>query len=158
MSPSRCLIWWARLVPLNSENWWGPLFLATIGVSWEDGSGTGTGGTINFLNLEGQDEPIKLDIWMGTWNSTVVHSTSNWKEMCTLRQTLQNESNLWGIRVRHCRFIYSTDNSVMCDISRRGVSKSDPLQKLFLEVKLLELQLDCQLLIILVSWWYQERE
>ena len=113
-----------------------------------DGSGTGTGGTINFLTLEEQDTPIKLDIWMGTWNGTVFHSTSNWKEMRTLQQTLQNEANLGGTRVNHRRLVYCTDNSVMCDIFRRGVSKSDNLQKLFLEVKLSELQLKYQLILI----------
>ena len=153
-----CLWWWKQALTSGLSRQTQPRDLATIGVSWGDGSGTGTGGTINFLNLEGQDEPIKLDIWMGTWNGTVVHSTSNWKEMCTLRQTLQNESNLGGIRVKHRRLLYCTDNSVMCDIFRRGVSKSDTLQKLFLEVKLLELQLDCHLLLIHVPGTTMIRE
>ena len=53
--------------------------------------------TINFITLNEQENPIKLDIWMGTWNGTVFHSTSNWKEMHTLQQTLQNEANLGGL-------------------------------------------------------------
>ena len=113
--------------------------VTTIGVSWRDSSDMGIRDTINFITLNEQDNPIKLDIWMGTWNGTVFHSTSNWKEMHTLQQTLQNEANLGGTRVKHRHLIYCTDNSVMCDIFRKGVSKSDTLQKLFLEVKLLEL-------------------
>ena len=153
-----CLWWWREALTSGLSRQTQPRDIATIGVSWGDGSGTGTGGTINFLTLEERENPITLDIWMGTWNGTVVHSTSNWKEMCTLRQTLQNEAKLGGARVRHRRLIYCTDNSVMCDIFRKGVSKSDTLQRLFLEVKLLELQLECHLLLIHVPGTTMIRE
>ena len=127
-------------------------------MSWGDGSGTGTGRTINFLTIKDEEEHIKLDVWMGTWNGTVVQSTSNWKEMRTLLQTLRNEFTQGGTRVKHRRLIYCTDNMVMCDVFRRGVSKSHTLQTLFLEIKLLELQLECHLLLIHVPGTTMIRE
>ena len=153
-----CLWWWRQALTLGLSRQTQPRDVATIGVSWGDGSGTGTGGTINFLTIQDQDEHIKLDVWMGTWNGTMVQSTSNWKEMRTLLQTLQNEAIKGGTRVKHRRLIYCTDNMVMCDVFRRGVSKSNTLQKLFLEIKLLELQLECHLLLIHVPGTTMIRE
>ena len=60
--------------------------------------------------------------------------------------------------MKHRRLIYCTDNVVMCDVFRRGVSKSHTLQKLFLEIKLLELQLECHLLLIHVPGTTMIRE
>ena len=152
------LWWWRQALILGLSKQTQPQDFATVGLSWGDGSGTGTGGTINFLDLNKHNEPIRLDVWMGTWSGTVVQSTSNWKEMCTLKQTLQNEMNNGQKRVQHRRLIYCTDNMVMCDIFRKGVSKSDSLQKLFLEVKLLEIQLECHLLLIHVPGTTMIRE
>ena len=47
---------------------------------------------------------------------------------------------------------------MMCDVFRRVFSKSDTLQKLFLEVKLLELQLQYHLLLIHVPGTTMIRE
>ena len=71
---------------------------------------------------------------------------------------LANWANVGGTRVKHRRLVYCIDNSVMCDIFRKGVSKSDTLQKLFLEIKLLELKLKCQLLLIHVPGTTMIRE
>ncbi len=74
-----CLWWWREALTSGLSRQTQPRDVAAIGVSWGDGSRTGTGGIINFLTLEEQDTPIILDIWMGPWNGTVFHSTSNWK-------------------------------------------------------------------------------
>ena len=63
--------------------------------------------------------------------------------MRTLLQTLQNEKSKGGIRVRNRRLLYFTDNMVTYDVFRRGSSKSTPLWKLFLQIKLLEIELEC---------------
>ena len=127
-------------------------------MSWGDGSDTGTGGTINFISQNNQDDNFSLNVWMGTWDGTVVSASSNWKEMCTLKQTLENERIRGGDCVRHRRLLYCTDNMVMCDIFRKGNSKSTTLQKLFLEVKLLEVILQCHLFLIHVPGTTMIRE
>ena len=153
-----CLDWWKQALTLGLSKQSQPRDVANIGISWGDGSGTGAGGTINFLTMGSKDTNIDLDIWMGTWDTAGISATSNWKEMCTLKQTLENERKRGGDRVRHRRLIYCTDNMVMCDIFRRGTSKSDSLQKLFLDTKLLELELQCHLLLIHVPGTIMIRE
>ena len=61
-----CLWWWRQALTLGLSRQTQPRDVATIGVSWGDGSGTGTGGTINFLTIQDQEEHIKLDVWMET--------------------------------------------------------------------------------------------
>ena len=148
LESQHCLEWWRKALTLGLSKQSQPKDVATIGVSWGDGSGTGTGGTINFLSLNSDHDNTELDIWMGTWDGTVVTASSNWKEMCTLKQTLENEKMRGGERVRNRRLLYCTDNLVTCDIFRKGTSKSTALQKLFLDIKLLELELGCHLFLI----------
>ena len=143
-----CLAWWRDALTLGLSKQTQPRDVGTLGISWGDGSGTGLGGTITFIPLVSTQDPTTLNVWMGTWDTTIAPATSNWKEMCTLKQTLLNEKCLNGSRVRHRRLIYCTDNMVMSDIFRRGISKSDSLQKLFLDIKLLEIELKCHLLVI----------
>ena len=86
-----CLDWWKKALILGFYKHSQPRDIATIGVSWVDESGTGTSGTIHFLTMRSQDTNIDLNIWMCTCDGTVVLATSNWKEICTLKQTLENE-------------------------------------------------------------------
>ena len=84
-------------------------------------------------------------MWLGTWGLRVHSFTSNWKELCTLRQVLRREIRRdGGRRVRGRWLFYFTDNMVTYDIVRNGKSGSGPLQDLIREIKLLELQLDCR--------------
>lgn len=152
------LKWWKDALTLGLSRQTQPKDIATIGVAWGDGSGTGSGGTINFISQNNRDSNINLNVWMGTWDDTVVSASSNWKEMCTLKQTLENERIRGGNRVRHRKLLYCTDNMVMCDIFRKGNSKSPTLQRLFLEVKLLEVILQCHLLLIHVPGTTMIRE
>ena len=61
-----CLWWWRQALTLGLSRQTQPRDVATIGVSWGDGNGTGTGGTINFLTIKDEEEHINLDVWMGT--------------------------------------------------------------------------------------------
>ena len=150
--------WWRKALILGLSKQTQPNDVGTLGISWGDGSGTGLGSTINFTPLiDTQDNRI-LNVWMGTWDKTSAPATSNWKEMCTLKQTLINEKNQSNNQVRHCHLIYCTDNMVMSDVFRQGVSKSDSLQKLFLDIKLLEIELECHLLVIHVPGTSMIRE
>ena len=112
-----------------------------MGVTWGDGSGTGAGGTFNLTSPHVISTTINLDVWKGVWSPHVATFSSNWKEMRTLLQTLQNEKSKGGVRVRNRRLLYFADNMVIYDVFCRGSSKSTPLWKLFLQIKLLEIEL-----------------
>jgi hypothetical protein len=73
--------------------------------SFGDGSGTGTGGTVQY------DVSLPLERWKAVWAAPVIHSTcsSNWKEVATLCLTLQRARSV-PKRVRGCTFFYFTDN------------------------------------------------
>jgi hypothetical protein len=53
----------------------------TLVPSFGNGSGTGTGGTVQYREIE------PFDMWMDVWSPRVYHFTSNWKEMRTLLTT-----------------------------------------------------------------------
>jgi hypothetical protein len=55
----------------------------TLVPSFGRGSGTGTGGTIQYQKIE------PFNMWMGVWSLRVYRFTSNWKEMRTLFATLK---------------------------------------------------------------------
>ena len=111
-----CLDWWRKALTLGLSKQTQPSDVGTLGISWGDGSGTGLGGTINFVPLVDTQDHRTLHVWMGTWDKTLTPATSNWKEMCTLKQTLINEKNQSNNQVRHCHLKYCTDNMVMSDI------------------------------------------
>lgn len=56
--------------------------METLAVTWGDGSGSGTGGTFNYVTCEG---PSVLQTWLGVWKPVFHHFTSNWREICTLK-------------------------------------------------------------------------
>eukprot|EP00957_Ditylum_brightwellii_P142887 10887551-Ditylum_brightwellii.AAC.1 len=57
---------------------------------WGDGSSTGTGGTFRLISSV---EPAQSDKewWMGVWTQHTLSSLSNWKELQTLVETLEQE-------------------------------------------------------------------
>jgi hypothetical protein len=65
------LTWWKEFLDRNPGNPSRSGMAGSLVGSWGDGSGTGTGGTI-----ETQDVPF-LETWMGTWNPQVHHFSSN---------------------------------------------------------------------------------
>ena len=125
-----------------------PVDISTLCVTWEDGSGTGAGGSLNYASSASISQPTTLSIWKGVWGSKVAHFSSNWKELWTLLYTLEHEKISGGDQVRGRRLIYFTDNMVSYDVFRKGSSKSTPLWKLFLKIKLLEMELQCVLQVI----------
>eukprot|EP00978_Attheya_sp_CCMP212_P041138 scaffold232072_cov50-Attheya_sp.AAC.2 len=66
--------------------------LATLIATWGDGSGMGTGGTLQTHSTTGSSS--KMEMWMGVWSHAVHSSTSNWKELRTLLETLRREQHL----------------------------------------------------------------
>jgi hypothetical protein len=45
------------------------------GITWGDGSGTGTGGT--FQVIQASQGNMSLEVWMGMWEPQVFHFSSN---------------------------------------------------------------------------------
>jgi hypothetical protein len=63
-----------------------------IVVKWGDGSGTGTGGTTEFYELN--DEQLRspgMELWMGVWGARARPQTSNWKEAGMVLESLRKE-------------------------------------------------------------------
>ena len=143
-----CLQWWIDALTCGLSRQCQPTDVATLGVTWGDGSGTGAGGTFNLTSSSDTSDLTTLTIWKGVWGSQVASFSSNWKELRTLLFTLEHEKSLGGERVKGRRLLYFTDNMVSYDVFRKGSSKSTPLWTLFLKIKLLELELQCVLQVI----------
>ena len=127
-----------------------PTDVATLGIFWGDGSGTGAGGTFNLATKQNKSDVVNLEVWRGVWSLPVLSFSSNWKELYTLSTTLENEKNNGLGRVMNRRLLYLTDNMVSYDVFRYVTSKSTLLWNLFLRIKLLELELQCHLQVIYV--------
>jgi len=143
-----CLHWWMDALRLGLTKQSQPTDVATLGITWGDGSGTGAGGTFNLASSHVVTDVTTLDIWKGIWSLPVLNFSSNWKEMRTLLATLENEKKNGLGRVSNRRLLYLTDNMVLYDVFRRGTSKSTPLWMLFLRIKLLEVELNCIVQVI----------
>lgn len=107
--------------------------------TWGDGSGTGTGGTIQ-LPLD----PV-LRMWRGVWEPHVFRFTSNRKELDTLRLTLQQilsdvESDP-SLAITGTTLFYFTDNEVTYYVCAAGSSRKPDLHALVLEIRRLQMLL-----------------
>ena len=61
-----------------------------MAVTWGDGSGNGCGGPFNWFNCDEDLEASTMETWLSVWGPTTVHNFfSNWKEMRTLKATLE---------------------------------------------------------------------
>jgi hypothetical protein len=108
---------------------------------WGDGSGTGSGGT--FVLSDGP-----LQMWKGKWVPIVYKFSSNWKELATLKLSLEQIRDAGGASVRGTTVFYFTDNSTTYWICASGSSSSPRLHKLIEEIRLLELELGIHLEVI----------
>jgi hypothetical protein len=132
--------WWIRILQSNLGRSIRGDRSGTLVPSWGDGSGTGTGGTINC-----PDGPFKM--WMGQWSPTVYHFSSNWKELKTLLITLQHLKHT-GTDLDGVTVFYFTDNSTTYWIAKAGSSGSPGLHLLIEQVLLLTLDLGANLQVI----------
>jgi hypothetical protein len=115
-------------------------------VSYGDGSGSGTGGTVQILGRDG-DCPT-MEAWMGTWRAHVHSFSSNWRELRTLVHMLERELEQGQGRLRNATLFYFTDNLVTYYIVTGGSSSSPELQKLIRRLKYLELCLGIRLEVV----------
>jgi hypothetical protein len=101
--------------------------LATLVATWGDGSGTGTGGTLQTHTTTGSSS--QMEMWMGVWSHAVHSSTSNWKELRTLLETIRRER--LSSRFRGVMLLYFTDNMVTYELINRGSSSSPRITRPF---------------------------
>jgi hypothetical protein len=109
--------------------------------SMGDGSGTGTGGTVLY-------DDVDFEMWMGTWSPRLYRFSAVWKEMRTLLATLERawerqQTNLLGVT-----FFYFTDNMATYYAVSKGSSKSPGLHSMVTRIKQLEIMLGCFLEVI----------
>lgn len=100
----RDLTWWETFLLTDEGNSSRPSRPHVLVPMWGDGSGTGTGGTLETPTLQ-------LQMWMGQWRPQVLHYSSNWKELKTLclalahLRTIAHTESLVGSQL-----FYFTDN------------------------------------------------
>jgi hypothetical protein len=134
------LCWWRQALLTDASRTCRSVQAGTLIPTWGDGSGTGTGGTYQLPDS-------KLEMWMGVWAPQVFHFSSNWKELRTLLATLERAREQRD-KVRGATFFYFTDNIVSYYIVSSGASPSPLLHQLIVDIKTLELELDCQIEVV----------
>ena len=113
--------------------------------SFGDGSGTGSGGTIQ--HVDGS-----LEMWMGAWTPMVWPFSSNWKELHTLLETLERAKAHGKRKFRGSTFFYFTDNLVTYYIAFAGTSPSPTLHAMIQRIKESEIELDIVLESCAHTW------
>jgi hypothetical protein len=135
------LKWWQALLNRDIARTARSAKAGVLIPSWGDGSGTGTGGTIQV-----PDGPLAM--WMGKWTPFVFHHSSNWKELKTLLLTLQALRSTHSRDMAQTTIFYFTDNSTTYWVCSSGSSRSPGLHTLVEQIKLLELELNIDLQVI----------
>jgi hypothetical protein len=133
------LLWWQRSLAENELN--RPIRYnkaAMLSPTWGDGSGTGTGGTIQVAMGPTQQ-------WQGQWLPCVLSNSSNWKEAHTCLLTMQQMWRSYGTALRGTTVFYFTDNATTYYALRKGSSRIPSLHALVREIRLLCQQLGCLL-------------
>jgi hypothetical protein len=114
----------------------------TLVPSFGDGSGTGTGGTVQYREAE------PFDMWMGVWSPRLYRFTSNWKEMRTLLATLERAKAQRRQDISGVTFFYFTDNTTTYFAVTSGSSTAPSLHDMVEKIKQLELELDIILEVV----------
>jgi hypothetical protein len=109
--------WWEKYLKSGLSEQVQTLDLFTRGVAWDDGSGSGSGGTFEWLD-SGTGALPEMEAWMGAWNGTVYSFTSNWRELRTVSETLKRKEVVFN-KLRGKMFFYFTDK-VIYNICKKG--------------------------------------
>jgi hypothetical protein len=138
--------WWEQALASGLREKIQPGDFCTLWVAWGDGSGSGSGGTFEWVD-SGKGSLPRMEAWMGAWNGTVHSFTSNLRELRTVVETLKIEEVVFN-KLRGRMFFYFTDNEVTYNICKKGSSKTLSLHLLVQQLKALELALVCLLEVI----------
>jgi hypothetical protein len=139
------LDWWAAFLQLNPRVTAYSTNQGALGISFGDGSGSGTGGTLQVLGRNGGCPP--MEAWMGTWRSHTHSFSSNWRELRTVVFTLEREVGGCG-RLHGSTLFYFTDNLVTYYVVSGGSSRSPEIQRLLRRLKYLEMALAIRLEVV----------
>ena len=144
------LLWWRQALQLSVCRRERPAKTAHLAVTWGDGSGTGTGGTVEAFSITDspRSDEGQMETWMGIWNTHVAARSSNWRELNTLRLTLERELRRETSRFTNAIVFYFTDNTVTYHVVTSGSAKEAHLQATVHAIKQLELELHCHLICI----------
>jgi hypothetical protein len=82
--------WWEQAFTSGLREQVHPRDLCTLGIAWGGGSGSGSGGTSEWVD-SGNGALSKMEAGMGDWNGYVHSFTSNWIELRTIVETLKIE-------------------------------------------------------------------
>jgi hypothetical protein len=130
---------WHVCVYVRARGWG----CGSLTVAWVDGSGSGTGGTFEWVESWNESLP-KMEAWMRAWNVTVHSFNSNWRELRTVVETLKKEEMVFN-KLRGRMFFYFTDNEVTYNICKKCSSKTLSLHLYVQQHKALELVCGCHL-------------
>jgi hypothetical protein len=138
--------WWEQPLASGLREQVQPRDFCTLGVAWGDGSGSGSGGTFEWVD-SGKGSLPRMDAWMRAWNGTVHSFTPNWRELRTVVETLKREEVIFN-ELRGRMVFYFTDNDVTYNICNKGSSKTLSLHILVQQLKALELAMGRRLEVI----------
>jgi hypothetical protein len=110
--------WWEQSLSSGLREQVQPRDFCNLGVAWGDESGSGSGGTFEWVDSGNGSLPK-----MGAWNGTVHSFTSNWRELRTVVETLTREEMVFN-KLRGRMVFYFTDNDVTYNICKKGSSKT----------------------------------
>lgn len=135
------LLWWQKYLLGSKGRFARTHRSATLIPTFGDGSGTGTGATWSL--------PIgPLKMLKGKWSVGVFCFSSNWKELTTLRLTLEAIAEEPRDQITGTTLFYFTDNLVTYWIAASGSSSEPRLHAQIEAIKLLEAQLGIHLQVV----------
>jgi hypothetical protein len=129
--------WWEQALNSGLREQVQPRYFCTLGVAWGNGSGSGSGGTFEWV-ASGKGVLPKMEAWMGAWNDAIHSFTSNWGQLRTVVETLTREEVIFN-KLRGRMVFYFTDNEVTYNICKKGSSNTLSLNTLVQQLKSLEL-------------------
>jgi hypothetical protein len=87
-------------------------------------------------------------MWKGKWSPCVHHYSSNWKELYTLKLSLEMIREKRDDQIQGSTLFYFTDNSTAYWICNKGSSRNPTLHRLLEDIRSLEVQVGCHLEVI----------
>jgi hypothetical protein len=141
------LAWWKAFLESIPGNASCTGSMASLTVTWGDGSGTGTGGTSELVAC-GDKRHDEIETWMGTWAPHVSYFDSNWQELRTLSWTLERKLQQPSNQIQGGTLFYFTDNMVTYYIVNNGSARNPDLHKVVRDIKAMEIKLKCRVEVV----------
>ncbi len=142
----------SELPPLRVNR---PNAVVQVFYGFADAAGKGFGGTVAGAPLpqrqfsDVQVHSTGLRYRVGVWTAEEEEESSNYKELCNLVETAEDEAACG--RLRDCEFFLCTDNGVSESCYYRGSSSSPKLHELIIRLKVLEMKYGVLVHIVHVS-------